>query len=131
VRRRWARRPRWRRPDPGKRAELPAGRFPPDEHTAGFALLAFLAYVLTLFVVVLIAVARLVAEAVVLAADAYLLGRSRLVVARTDGPPADERGWPVRGVGASRRAVDEVAELLAAGVDPGRIAERIRSHGEA
>jgi hypothetical protein len=37
----------------------------------------------------------------------------------------------VRSTDASRRAVDEVAELLAAGVDPERIAERIPPHGEA
>lgn len=46
-----------------------------------------------------------------------LLGRPWIVEARTQGPPAEERRWAVRGWRRSRRARDEIAMALQAGTD--------------
>jgi hypothetical protein len=91
----------------------------------GFIAGLLLAIVIGFVIVVLLPLLLLVFEAV-LAVAALLIFRSTWIVeATTPGPPPEETEWEVRGLRRSKRAVEEVASGLRAGVEA-RPAEPVR-----
>jgi hypothetical protein len=71
---------------------------------------------LAILVLVLLPLVVVVLELVALAVGVYLLGKPWIIEAETAGPPAELKSWRDRGWRRSRRAVEEVARELRAGV---------------
>jgi hypothetical protein len=83
----------------------------------GFIAGLLLAIVIGLVIVFVLPLLLLVAE-IALALAAVLLFRGTWIVdATTVGPPAERKAWKVRGPRRSKRAVEEVASELRAGLE--------------
>lgn len=137
VRRRWTRRrPRWRGWRQADRKERAWRDWLPDFLDFGLAddaigpvlgiVLAVVVVVVTIALAVLFVVPALLAlvDIVILVLGALvgmlartLLGRPWEIDAETGGPPAEHRTWRVRGLAASKRAVNDVVLRLQAGVE--------------
>jgi hypothetical protein len=115
IRRRWLRRPKWRDFDAWSNAPYEQA-FVIDE-LPGLLIALVGLLLLGLVIAFLLPLIVFVVEAVLLAAAAYILGRTWVIEAETNGPPAERRAWHVRGWRRSRRAVDEVVRELRAGVE--------------
>jgi hypothetical protein len=83
----------------------------------GFVAGLLLAIVIGLVIVFVLPLLLLVAE-IALALAAVLLFRGTWIVdATTVGPPGERKAWKVRGPRRSKRAVEEVASELRAGIE--------------
>jgi hypothetical protein len=88
-----------------------------DRTPIGFVAGFLLAIAIGLLIVFVLPLLLLVAE-IALALAAVLLFRGTWIVeATTPGPPAERRAWKVRGPRRSKRAVEEVASELHAGLE--------------
>jgi hypothetical protein len=88
-----------------------------DLPVAGILLAVLLAVVVGLAIVVLLPLLLFIGELVLVLAGVALLRGTWMVEAKTDGPPPASKAWKVPGWARSKRAVEEVASELRAGVE--------------
>jgi len=109
--------PRWREVDVGVSPldVLDVAGF--GDSPAAFIVGAVVVVVVALVIVLLLPLILFVVEALLVLAAIALLRGTWLVEASTSGPPAELKAWKIKGWSRSRRAVDEVASELRAGVE--------------
>ena len=90
---------------------------PDDSSLAGIAFGVAFAVVIGVVVVIVVPLVLFVAELLLVLVAVLLLRGTWIVEARTAGPSATQKAWKVRGWLRGKRAVEEVASELRAGVE--------------